>query len=80
MSLLFGQMLYDWATNWLMPIWLLAIGALMALVILAALWVVAFVVGKIPGMGLVDLGAKETNRIVREGPLGPLMVVIFVML
>lgn len=41
----------DWVSNWLTPLWLISIGALIGLVILSLLWGVALVLSRIPAIG-----------------------------
>lgn len=41
----------NWVSQWLTPVWLLGVGALVGLVILLALWLIVFLVSRIPGLG-----------------------------
>lgn len=80
MSIFLGQLvLYDWANNWLTPVWLLCIGALISVVVLLAVWGLAFIVGQLPGLQRIKRGASEAPQIVAEGPLWPLLSLVGVM-
>ncbi|MCA9208647.1 MAG: hypothetical protein KDA55_09845, partial [Planctomycetales bacterium] len=74
-----GQTIPDWANNFLMPIWLLGLGALLGILVLLVLWAVAFGVGLLPGCGKIRMAAHEAPRIVQEGPMAFLSVAILAM-
>jgi ABC-type transport system involved in multi-copper enzyme maturation permease subunit len=50
--LLFAQT-EDWLANWMTPMWLLGLGMLGGLVILAVLWILGLILSRIPGLNTV---------------------------
>ncbi|MGE0758727.1 MAG: ABC transporter permease, partial [Pirellulaceae bacterium] len=51
-----------WISSWLTPIWLLGVGAIGALLLLAALWVVAMVLSRIPALSALADNPTTRNR------------------
>jgi len=43
-----------WLSDWLTPIWLLGVGALMGLLLLLVLWLLAAAISRIPGVGTLS--------------------------
>lgn len=52
-----------WTSNWLTPVWLLGVGALAALAFLALLWVIGFVLSRIPVLGNLAEHSSGRNRV-----------------
>ena len=57
-----------WLTSWLTPIWLLCVGALLALAILGIAWAVLYVVRR--------AAAEEIPLVLREGVLLPITWIV----
>jgi ABC-type transport system involved in multi-copper enzyme maturation permease subunit len=64
-----------WVTNWLTPLWLIGLGALIALVVLLILWGVAFVLSRVPAIGQL-----AENRSLRSKVIPVLSVLSFFVL
>lgn len=64
-----------WITNWLTPLWLIGLGALIALVVLLILWGVAFVLSRVPAIGQL-----AENRSLRSKVIPVLSVLSFFVL
>jgi ABC-type transport system involved in multi-copper enzyme maturation permease subunit len=50
----------SWITNWLTPLWLLGVGALLGLVLLAILWGVAFLLSRLPFLGTIGDRSQQS--------------------
>jgi ABC-type transport system involved in multi-copper enzyme maturation permease subunit len=64
-----------WVTNWLTPLWLIGLGALIALVVLLILWGLAFVLSRVPA-----IGELAENRSLRSKVIPVLSVLSFFVL
>lgn len=60
-----------WVANWLTPLWLVGIGALVGLIVVTLLAGIAWLLRGVPGLG--QLG--EIRQTVTEGPLQPIFAV-----
>jgi ABC-type transport system involved in multi-copper enzyme maturation permease subunit len=67
----------DWLSNWLTPVWLLSLGALVGLILLAGIGGVLAGLAVLPGMpGWYKRQVAELPLAVREGVLWPLLWII----
>ena len=70
MTPVFAQVGPAWLMTWLTPMWILGVGALVGLIILAMLWAVLFVVARRTALDIPD--------ILTEGPMLPILIVTIV--
>lgn len=52
----------NWLSNWLTPVWIVGIGAILGLLVLVGLWLAALITSKIPGIQLINGTAVRANR------------------
>lgn len=67
---IFGNAL--WVSNWLTPLWLIGVGALMGLVVLLLLWPIVWSLRKIPAFARLS----EVPLTISEGPLQFIFAVV----
>ena len=53
-----------WVSSWLTPLWLIGIGALIGLVVLAILWAVALALSRVPAIGQLAENASLRSKAV----------------
>ncbi len=66
----------DWMRNWLMPVWLLGVGAAVGLILLAALWGIFSVLSRVPA--LQRIAETTQKRRVVTALLGTILSAVFI--
>lgn len=62
----------NWTSNWLTPLWLIGVGALLALIVLTAVWLIAYVLSRIPLLG----GMAENLTLRNRAALGLSVIIL----
>lgn len=76
MNMMLLALVPEWASNWLTPVWLLGVGALAGLVLLAVLWGLVWAATRPLGRdNVLRRNVDELPLAVREGVLLPIVVI-----
>jgi len=65
-----------WVSKWLTPFWILGLGCLFGLLLIALIYGVVYLLGQLSPSG--KRFADESLRLMKEGAMGPLLVVVSV--